>query len=180
MTLFASGDFCYTTSEYFNIFQGTGGRCFGISLSAFESSLAASGLWCTGNSDNCNGERPSFQAFVKVWNVVIEGGQYTWSTPARLHDDEPGSDFGRSVQLGKNLLVVGAPLSSYYDAYLGDGIERPGIIYFFAPNPNCVAGSGPCWTNAGTAQAEGTLGYGQALSLGPTYLSVTLHPYIDY
>ena len=168
MTLF-SGDFCYTTSKYFNISKGTGGRCFGISLSAFENSLAVSGLWCTGN---CNGPQPTFQAYVKVWVAVIEDGQYSWSTPARLHDDEPGSDFGRSVQLGKNLLVIGAPLSSYYDAFPADGIERPGIIYFFVPNSDCSGGSGPCWINAGTSQAEGTLGYGQALSLGPTYLSV--------
>ena len=141
----------------------------GISLSAYQGTLAASGLWCT---QNCDGQQPAYQAFVKIWSVVSGGGQYRWSSPARLHDDEPRSDFGRAIQLGEELLVVGAPLSAYYDQYPQDGIDRPGIVYLFKPNPLCI--TDPCpWISAGIMQEENTLGYGQALSLGPTYLSVS-------
>lgn len=103
----------------------------------------------------------------------MSNGQYSWSNPVRLNDNEPKSDFGRAVALGDRLVVVGAPLSNWYDIFPNDGIDRPGIVYLFKPDPSCT--SDACdWVSAGILQEQGTLGFGAALSLGPQYLSVCI------
>jgi hypothetical protein len=139
-------------------------------MSAFKNSLAASGLFCTGN---CDTQRPKSQAFVKTWSVVSSGGQFSWSShPGRLVDQEPGSDYGRSLALGDRLLAVGAPLSAASDRFPSDGVDRPGLVYLYRLDPACTVK--PCgWVVAASMQERGALGYGQALSLGPQYLSVS-------